>query len=976
MPVAPRVSSPALVGRGDELRALRRLLEGVAAGGSGCAVVVGEAGVGKTRLVQELRRSTDAVQVLVGGAVEVGPDVLPYAPFAELLSDFAERHGLTRVWDLAGPTADELARLLPSLGAGVVPELTRASGSRLYAAVRALIAGLAAEQPLLLVIEDLHWADAGTRDLLGLLVRRLPPRVLVLLTVRSDEVAQPRAVPRFVAQLVAAGAHRLELRRLSRDEQALQLSGILVVPPTSSRIERVFARAEGNPFFAEEIMALGDTDVVPATVRDLLQARLDALPSGSRRAVRAAAAAGPRVEHDLLVRVLDLDDMAFDDALRPAVERHVLVVDGDAYGFRHSLLHETVADTLLPGERTRLHRRLAQVLTDCPALAGSRHGLAARLAHHWLAAGDLDRGRRASYEAACEAEQTLAFEEAYSHYERVLSLPEVAGQLPVSRYRLLWVAAEAAHLAGLATRAAELVQQAIDCVDPEEAHHRAYLHERLGRYLWMAADGSRALASYEHAVDLVPKEPVSCWQAAITSGYSQVLMLSGRFREARVEAERAIALAAQVANGRSTEGHARNNLGVALVHLGQVDRGVEQLRVARRIAEEEYDDVDDIARAVVNLVSVLLDAGRFAEALEVAQDGIGVVDQLGLQRRKGVWCRCDVADALLVLGRQDEAAILLDEAAGLDAGGIDAVRIHQVRGVLALRSGRLEEAHRELELARRLGQDVIDGHLVLPLQRARMETRIWAAQPDAALDLLDEVRGPAWGEGDATYLVPVLATAAGAAADAAERGRARRRADEATRLAGVAADLLVEAEAALTTLPAVLPPAAAALAVARAEVARAAGAADASAWADVAGQWQALGDRAQQGYALLRETECHLSARRRGRASAVLAEAARIGTDIGAEHLLTALGALAARARLPLQDHREQPSDHFRLSPRERDVVALVAQGRTDRQIGQELFISHRTVERHVSNILAKLDAGTRAEIAAIAHREGLVDAS
>jgi DNA-binding CsgD family transcriptional regulator/tetratricopeptide (TPR) repeat protein len=973
MPVRTRVSSPTLVGRHNELRVLQALLDRVVDGGDACAVVAGEAGVGKTRLVQELRRSAGDVEVLVGGSAEVGADILPYAPFVEVLSYLTERYGLSRVHALAGPTANELGRLLPALGGGAVPELTRASGSRLYSALRALISGLAAERPLLLVIEDLHWSDAGTRDLLGLLARRLPSQVLLLLTARTDEAEQTRSVPRFLAQLAASGAQRVDLGRLSREEQALQLSGILGFPPTPARVDDVYTRAEGNPFFAEEVMALGDADDVPATVRELLQARVDDLPVRSRRAVRAAAAAGRRVEHALLARVLDLDDAALDDALRPAVERHVLVPDGDGYAFRHALLYETVGTTLLPGERVRLHRRLAEALTAEPHLTSAPRGLAGRLARHWLSAGENVRGRRASYDAAREAEQALAFDDALTHYEQLLALSDERDDLPLPRYRVLWDAAEAAHLSGIAGRATELVQQAIDCVQPEQRHHHAYLHERLGRYLWMAADGSRAMAAYRRAVELVPTEPVTCWQAAIVSGYAQVLMLSDQFSLARVEAERAIALAAQVDNGRSTEGHARNNLGVALAHLGEVDRGIDELRTARCIAEEEYDDVDDIARAIVNLFSVLFDAGRFAEALDVARDGIGVVDQLGLQRRKGVWCRCDAADALLVLGRHDEAEALLDEAAAVGPRGVDAVRTTQVRGLLALRRGRLEEAERNLDLARELGQGVVDGHLVLPLHQARMETWRWRGNPQAALALLEDVHRCTWAEGDATYLAPVLATAAGAAADAAACARAARRSADVTRLAAVAADVLNEAESALSKLPAVLPPVAAALAVTRAEAARASGAAEASAWAEVAAQWQELGDRGQRGYALLREADCHLAARRRGQASVVLTEAIRTATATGAGHLLAALGELAARARLPLQAPRGGPSCRFRLSRRERDVLALVAQGRTDRQIGEELFISHRTVERHVSNILSKLDATTRAEIAAIAQREQLV---
>ena len=188
----------------------------------------------------------------------------------------------------------------------------------------------------------------------------------------------------------------------------------------------MYSRAEGNPFFAEELVALGSADAVPVTVRDLLEARIDTLPSRTRRVVRAAAAAGRRVEHSLLLRAVDLDEQDLDDALSPAVDAHVLVPDGDAYVFRHALLHETVAAALLPGERARLHRRLAEALTANPSLATSRHGLESRIAHHWLAAGDKAEGRMASFSAAKAAVRTLAFDEALLHYDRVVDLSGAA----------------------------------------------------------------------------------------------------------------------------------------------------------------------------------------------------------------------------------------------------------------------------------------------------------------------------------------------------------------------------------------------------------------------------------------------------------------------------------------------------------------------------------------------------------------------
>lgn len=971
MAVLTRVSSPALIGRGEELTELRRVLGEVLAGGSACAVVAGEAGLGKTRLVRELLGGAGDVELLTGGCVEVGSDVLPYAPFVDVLSDLAAREGAAAVRALGGATGNELARLLPDVDEA--PDVTAASTSRLYSALRSLLSGLAARRPLLLLVEDLHWSDRATRDLLALLAHRLPPRTLLLLTARTDEADEEHAVPRFLAQLAAAGAHRVELRPFTRAEQALQLSGIVGVPPTPARLDQVYARAEGNPFFAEELIALGAADVVPVTVRDLLEARVHALPPGTRRVVRAAAAAGRRVEHALLARAVDLDDAALDDALGHALDRHVLVTDGRAYVFRHALLHETVAASLLPGERARVHRRLAEALAAAPSLAESRHGLAGRIAHHWLAAGDEARGRRASFAAAREAARTLAFAEALTHYERVIALPGDDEDLPVPRYRLLWDAAEVAHLFGAARRAADLVQQAIGCVDPAERHHHAYLHERLGRYLWMAAEGEHALTAYRRAVDLVPEDPVTYWQAAIISGYSQVLMLSGRFDEARAQAELAIDLARQVPDGRATEGHARNNLGVALAHLGEVDRGIEELRAAARIAREGSDDVDDVARAVVNLSAVLFDAGRFPESLAVALGGIATVEQLGLQRRKGIWCRCDAVDSLLVLGRSDEAEDLLREAFALHPEGIDAVRAHGMRGALALRRGRLDEARSELLRARRLGRHVVDGHLILPVVRALQETLRWRGEWPAALDLAAEVRRRTWSDGDAAYLVPVLAAATGAAADGAVAGQRAHRTAEERRWCAVAGELVAAAEGATQRPEFLLAPVTAALAVARAELSRATGQDGARAWSDAAGAWQDLGDVYQAGCARLREAECLLADRRRAVAAVALRAAHGAAIAARARHLLRAVEATAARARLQLEDRPPDVGAPFGLSARESDVLRLVARGRTDRQIGAELFISHRTVERHVSNILAKLDAHTRAGIVAIAHRLGLV---
>lgn len=978
-----RTSSARFVGRQQALAALTGLLDQAAAGRPSCAVVTGEAGIGKTRLVRELAQcaATRGVDVLVGSCVDLPDDVLPYAPFVEVLGDLLRRYGVGSLLALAGPTADELSRLLPVLGGGVPPSPSTGSAARLLLAVESVLEGLAASRPVLLVVEDVQWADASTRDLLVLLAHQTRGRVLVVVTLRTHEVAgSVSGGPQLLTRLKRA-AVRVDLPPLTRTDQAHQLSSILGVPPTSALVDRVYGRAEGNPFFAEELLALGPDGVVPATVRELLLARLHELPPSTQQALRAAAAAGRRVSHTLLEAVADAQGAALEDALRFAVDREVLVVEpaDRRYSFRHALLHEAVSSTLLPGEAERLHRRLAQALTADPTLAADApHAVTGRVALHWQAAGELSKTLTASVSAAGEAEQALAFAEAQRHYERAISLvdqvPDVDALLPLPRYRLLWSAAEAAHLAAHPERAAALARAAIDAVNGADPHHAAYLHERLGRYLWMAAEGEGALREYERAIELCPDD-VSCWRAAILSGYSQILMLCGRFADSRAWAEEAIRLAGLVDNGRSTEGHARNNLGVSLAMLGEVDAGVQELLHARRIADEELDDVDDVARAIVNLHSVLFDVGRLEESAAVSLDGIAVVDRLGLQRRKGVWCRCDAAESLTLLGRLQEAEQLMDEAVAAAPQGVDAVRVESVLGQVALRSGQVDAAVHLLAAARESGARVVDGHLNGPLLGALVEALRWTGEPQVAMTTAWEVLPRLQGDTDGPYAVPVLAEAVGAAADAALLASRRRPAERAKALAR-AEELAHLTAASVARLPAVLPPTAASLLLAQAELTRAGGHADPVAWRATAAAWQAIGDRYRVAYAQWREAEALVAAGAvRTAASAAATAAVRTAADIGAEHLQEAVEELIRRTRLtaPVRGEVPRSDDPFRLTRREREVLELVAQGRTDRQIGEHLFISHRTVERHVSNLLAKLDACTRAELAAVAHRSGLV---
>ena len=534
-------------------------------------------------------------------------------------------------------------------------------------------------------------------------------------------------------------------------------------------------------------------------------------------------------------------------------------------------------------------------------------------------------------------------------------MPDAADVLDLEPGRLLRWAAEVAHLAAHPDRATQLVRRAIveAARDRDDVTLQGWLHERLGRYLWMAGDGRGALAAYEQAVALVPADPPSRARASVLSGLSQILMLADRYDESAAYAREAIDVARQVPDGRSIEGHARCNLGVDLAFLGRVEEGLAELRTALRIADDELDDVDENARALVNLQSVLLLAGRLEDAAEAALEGVRLGDELGLRRRKGIWCRCDAAQVLLLLGRFGEASALLAEGRDIDPQGVDAFRTDLVEGQLLTRRGELGAARELLERARAASERLLDPQLIVPLYAALVDVAAW--QDDgAATGLADE--GLARIDLDTVHPVYVSELVAAATRAALRRG------DRA-----LAETWVDRGQALVDRTPADFVEPAVQLAMARAEVAD-----TADSWAEALARWEGFGDPYRAAYARFRLGAALLAAGGdRAEAAEHLDTAHRQAQELGAAHLVAAADDLARRARLRVG---AAPADNpYRLTGREREILALVAEGLTDRAIGGRLFISHRTVERHVSNLLAKLAAERRSELVATALREGLL---
>jgi DNA-binding CsgD family transcriptional regulator/tetratricopeptide (TPR) repeat protein len=991
-----RVSSPTFVGRVEELGVLEAARVRATNAEPAIVLVGGEAGVGKTRLVAELsaRCAVDGTRVLAGGCVPVGEGGLPYAPIVEALRGLIADLGADTLRGLIGPSWPELARLLPVLGepraAGPADEHAQA---RLFELLLGLLGRLGEQVPLVLVVEDLHWADRSTRDLLAFLARNLRrERVLLAVTYRSDETGRAR-LRAYLAELDRVGrVRRLELPRFAWAETLAQLTGILGATPATDLAEAVFARSEGNPLFTEELLETvrAGSGALPETLRDLLQGRAEALPEPARQVLGAAAVAGRRVADRLLAAVTGLGDREQTEALRAAVAHQLLVAwpGGDGYEFRHALLREAVYAGLLPGERARLHAALAVTIAAHPSWAGGTAAtVAAELAYHWQAAGDLEQALPAAIEAGGQAARTFAFAEAWRHDQHALELwarvPQAEQLAPIDRVALLERAAEAAHLVDDDPRAAELLREALQEVDRDADPVRAgLLQERLGDYLWMSADPA-ALAAYEEAVRLVPAEPPSVARARVLVGYAEILGMLGKDEERRPASREALATARR-AGARREEGRALTLIGVDLALLGDIDTGLAHLRDARRIAEEQAD-IHGLGEAALQLGWVSEEAGRLEEAVAAALDGAAACRRLGAT----AWSdglEGTAAFFEFLLGRWEEADRHF-------RGVLERDRLTGPKGVhRRLERARLDIARGDFAAARRLlqdagrvavqgGQGQFDAQFAAPLAIARAELALWEGRGEEAFQVAIEGLDVLARLGFETLEPVLFALGVAAAVDRAELASARRAAAEVEAARRDGDQLLARLDAA-EDLPNRGPETAAVRRQCQAERARLHGRPDPAAWARAAAGWETLAMPYPAACARLREAEALLASRApRARVEAALQAAHQIATQLGAGPLRRKLELLARRGRARLEataqpGATEPPAEvsSLGLTRREAEVLALVAAGRTNRQIGEALFITPKTASIHVSRILAKLGVTGRVEAATIAHRLGLVE--
>jgi len=1065
-----RFSSERFVGRERELSHLAVALEAAVGGRSPRLLVSGAGGIGVSRLVTEavrrVGRLSEPFTVVRCTAVPARAHAA-YGPIVEGLSPWLAALDDAQLQAVVGPGAEPIARLVPAVAprlGGAIRHARRESiaperrGAWIAEAIQGLLERAGERQPILLVLEDLHHADAGTRALATFLARvARPARLCLVLSYGTDRLSRGHPLLPELAAITSSAdpPARLELGPLDRFDLAQLVTQIEGERPTAAALLLVAERSGGDPLVAEEVLAARRElpgVSLGTTLDELVLARLARRAPECRRALRLLAPAGRPLDRGELATVATTFESLVDglpprSTTRPRRGDGVLDADLRAgvmealdHGFlveradhrlevRHELVAQAIEADLLPVQRRRHHLALAASFASDQASALT----------HWLAAFEPARARAAALAAASTAERLDSAADGLAARELALELGAASGARAVDG-KLLYETAEVALAAGRADRALAYLESAAGRFgEREDAEIAASIYEMLGRVSRALGDHDRALAEHRRAASIAPRDR-SELRARILASLAQTLMLLGHFAEATRIGEKAIALARDVGEpGQSIEAHALCTVGVANAWGAAGDEGIRQLQEALALARE-LDDPDVAFRASLNLTTALALFGRRDEAIEVTREAIERARADGLEVAYGNSLRGNIAEALFNAGRWAEARETIRTALEWSPDAVAFADASMTAAMLEVETSVDERAAsllgwRPLEI-----DHAPDPQLEVPATRAAASFALWRGDVADARRAVERGwalvrRAEDWALA-ARMAATYLEVQAALATDARERhalpeiSGARQRgkrvlaeAETVLRTSGIApgAPSRLEADANLAT--------------ARAFAARLDGRDDPVLWDTAAQAWERAGEPYQVARARWRQAEAALPGRdarvARAQARGPLLEAVRIARELGARPLLRELTNLASRALISLPDaaaegetpgrpmmapevrprasgaarpgttgepiaNRDVPEtahaagsgiaaafapddggkrekEAFGLSRREREVLALIAEGRTNREIGERLFISQKTVGVHVGNILAKLGASGRVEAAMVAIRLELV---
>ncbi|MEL7974540.1 AAA family ATPase [Isoptericola sp. F-RaC21] len=952
----PTLSAPSpLVGRAAELDSLREAFASARAGSGGVVVVGGEAGIGKTRLVTEFLAEQErsggpadaAPLVLHGQCADSGSGPLPYAALTGVLADVVDALGPEATLAAAGPAADALGVVAPRL----VDVRHDVDTGRLPEVLADLALALAADRPVILVLEDLHWSDDVTRTVLARLARTAPGTgLLVIATYRSDDVGRRHPLRTTLAELERARlAVRVDVPRLDDAEATRLFSSLVAMRPDAPELPgavlgELVERSEGVPFYAEELADFAG-DAMPDSLRDLLLLRYSSLGDAAQRFCRTVAAAGQRAPHELLVAMLGaagLDEA--EPAAREAVDAHVLVADADGFRFRHALIQESVDAELLPGESRRLHAACASALEE-----GDRTlARIAAAADHWWRARLPDRALASAVEVVSAAETygrtssaviAAAGERALELWDLVPDAARVAG---LSHAALLRHVSVALQDAAQIERAAGLAREAVAEWPADDPSGRAQALSTLAHILGKAGDPDSD-SMLDEALALLPEDD--------HAGRAPLLRLKARNAMMDHRHDAAIAVAGEALAAATAVGdHQNASLALNLRAMSRLDNGdLDALDELERSHEVAGDDWRAQCHYYTNASDIQLKLARFGEAERLADSGARIARALGAGWATRAMLEGNVAEAWIGSGRWADAAAWYERSVPLIDLSDYSVYLGERWTWLTMWRGDVDAAQARARAHRATWQRFgrVEEQIRARVSATLAELALLRDDLDDALDLVSLAIAP--GALGPFYRLTTLAVAARVL------DRARR--------AGREVDVAPYREALASC--AVWPTYPTWAALFDAELGD--------------GSWEAVvsadGPAYLRPYALFRDGASLLEAGDRSaareRLDAAVEAADAIGCGLVADQARALLDGAGLAGGASRRARAGQGAVDRALTDRERQVLALVAEGLTNGQIAERLFISRKTASVHVSAILRKLGVASRTEAAVVARSQG-----
>jgi len=1004
--------SPVLVGREPEMALLEQALSAAAGGTGQCLLIAGEAGVGKSRMIAELRASTAARSFLTLRGYCFEQDTsFPYAPLADAVRTYFAGRGSREVLDLLGPLAPVFVTLLPQL-ALLSPEIPpppslepQAERRRLFEALAQFVSGLAGAQPVLLVVEDIHWSDDTSLDFLHFFARRLSGSPVLLLASYRREEASPRLVHLLVQLERAHLAREIMLVPLTRDHVEAMLRAIfeMAQPVKPEFLDRMCALTDGNPFFIEEILKglLTSGEIshsgtgwerkpiqelhVPRSVQDAVWQRAGQLEESAQQVLKLAAVVGRRFEFTLLQELTAMTERELLQHVKQLLSAQLVVeVSADEYAFRHALTREAVYATLWKRERKGLHRIVAETLERLYRDAMRLEAHLADLAHHYYASGAWAQALEYSQRAGQRAQNLYAPYEAIEHFSRALDAARQLGRQPDP------------HLHGARAKAYETIgdfeRADADLKAALELAREVGVGNRLARraewqalldlgLLWASREYSRTRDYFQRALELAremgdaatlahslnrlgnwhlnveqPLEALRCHQEALSifqtlndrpglaetfdllgmASYLSADLIGGTdyyyqaialFRELDDRPGLASSLGSLTLRAATFQ----TNTMVPAAPLAEAAReGELALQIARNIGHRAGE-----AYALIFLGFCLAPAGDYARALDYARRGLAIAQEIK-HRQWMTAAHCALGAINHDLLALPEALRHLDQALTLAVETGSRHWIHCATGHLAS----LSTAQNELDRA----AAILDSGLSADSPSQTIGQRLaWCARAEHAL-----------ARGDAKQTLRIMDQLIASTPNPFPPGAIPR----ISRLRGEAQLQLGQAEQAVAELQA------------GEEAAHAQGARS-QLW------------RIQMALGRVYQIqEQRTEARQAFSAASTLVE--ELATNIPDESLranfvrqAVAILPAGAKAPWPRPETPRQAAkrEYGGLTARERDVVVLVGQGKSNREIANDLVLSERTVEHHVSNTLSKLGLRSRAQVAVWAVEKGLAGA-